>query len=135
MKFLRLVPFLVFCWVLTPTNCNACIVRFRDAGELKQEATIVVLATVLSKEVGERYKTGETYSYKIEILSTERGSALPKFTNITYFNLRASVRDGLAVCPIKDGAGIETELKLNGEYRFFLKDSSTKEILYSEELN
>jgi hypothetical protein len=132
MKISWLVPYLLLLSLVLPSEVCACVVRYRSADELRQEASIVITATVLALEVSQQSSMGELYSYKIRIKSTERGRDLPKLITVSYYNVRARVRDGVTVCPLKDGSGSETNLKLNGEYKFFLKDSSAMEILFSE---
>lgn len=118
--------------LLLPISAHACIVRFRPSEELKTEASIVVFATVISRDVYDQSTTGELYKYKIKVLSVERGPDLGDELSVTYFNLRAHEVDGVMECFLKDGSGLETDLRNGQEYRFFLKSAEDKEILFSE---
>ena len=122
--------------LLIADSASACIVRYKDPAELKAEASLVVQAEVLSKEVTGQSQQGELYSYKVQMKATERGilgEGAP--TTVTYYNLRARREpNGMIDCPIKDGSGKETDLQVGGIYRLFLKSSNETEILFSEKL-
>lgn len=126
-KLLLLLPLL-----LAPALAVACIVKFRPAEELKSEAKLVLRAVVVAKQVAGQSAMGELYTYQIELRRVERGSFKPPSTSVTYYNLRAVERGGVIDCPLKDGSGLETALKIGSEYRLFLKDPGDLEILFSE---
>jgi hypothetical protein len=128
---------LLICVLLTiglvTKSASACVVRYRDPGELKSEAGIVVQALVLSKEISEQSQLGEFYSYTVQVKVVERGTmelAAPR--RLTYYNGRAREQNGTIVCPRKDGSGYETQLQIGSRYRFFIKSNKKTEILFSE---
>ncbi len=132
MRIIHLIQLTCVAIVAVPTIAFACIMSFRPAEELKSEASVVVLASVLSKEISGQSDMGETYTYQIKVETVERGTMLSGITTVKYFNLRAHERDGMMECFYKDGAGLETDLKTNQRYRFFLKSADDRDILYSE---
>jgi len=126
-----IVYFLAVLW-LYPTVAFACRIDYRPAEELKNESKLVVLVTVDSKKVSPRSQMGELYSYEVTIESTERGKSVPDLSLVSYHNYRMLKIDGMITCPLKDGSGLETDLKIGGKYRLFLKSPEEKTILFSE---
>jgi hypothetical protein len=118
------------------SNASACIVRYRNATELKSEANLVVQATITSKQIKHQSQIGELYSYLVKINKIVRGNfEIGKTIEVTYYNVRARVHKGKMECPFKEGSGLEMNLNIGESYRFFIKGDNNTKILYTEELS
>ncbi len=120
------------CALFVAAHGDACVVSYRPAAEMQQQAQTVLVATVLAKHVSAQSAIGELYAYKIKIRKVERGYLASKVVTVTYYNMRATLRDGTITCPLKTGSGIEMGLAVGQELRFFLDSSANKEILFTE---
>jgi hypothetical protein len=131
----RIILGIVTVTLLATSSAFACTVRYRKSAELKAEATFVVKATVLSRKAEEPSRLGELYTYTVEVAAVERGAVEAQSkTTITYYNVHAREHGGTIECPIKDGSGNETDLRVGSSYRFFLKSKPEPEILFVESL-
>ena len=115
--------------VITVAPTFACQIGWRSVAELEQEAEMVVLAKIVSaKHVSSSFR-GEDYEYKINVEKTERGK-IEKAQIITrYEDLKAQLRGQTRICPLKNGSGIEHDLKPGQRYKLYLKSSNEPEIL------
>ena len=131
----RIILGIVTVTLIGASSAFACIVRYRNAAELKAQATLVLKATVLSRLAEEPSRRGELYAYTVKVTGVERGSieSTSKLI-ITYYNERAREHDGTIECPIKDGSGNEPDLRVGSSYRFYLKSKREPEILFTESL-
>ena len=80
------------------------------------------------RHVAESFR-GDDYEYAISIESSERGEVRRGSAVVAYEDLRAHQRGRTWVCPIKNGSGIEADLKPGQRYKLYLKGADKLEIL------
>jgi hypothetical protein len=120
-------------FLTTIGKVNACIVRDQPIIELKAESEVVILATILSSKLDSVSPHGKLYKYNLRVNSIERGVIKDKNILVSYQDQMAHMRGEMKDCPRKHGSGIEYDLKVNQNYKLYLRSSKDFEILFAEE--
>lgn len=127
-NFKLLIIFLVACHQAAPI-AFACQTGWKSPEELEKESGAVVSAKIVAARHVSTSFRGQNYEYDVTVIESERGNIPAGKTLLTYEDLQAHLRGQVRVCPLKNGSGIEHDLKPNKKYKLYLKSASEREIL------
>jgi hypothetical protein len=113
-------------------EADACQIGWRSPAELQAEAGIVATVVIISAAHLRTSFRGEDYEYRVRVESVERGELKLGELRTTHEDLKAHLRGTTRVCPLKNGSGIEHDLKPGARYHFFVRSNSDPEILFAK---
>jgi hypothetical protein len=109
------------------------MMSWQSEDELKAQATVVVEAVVLARQLVRQNFAGDEYRYDIRVEAVLRGDASATPRVVTYEDLKIHRRGSQTVCPLKHGSGIEHDLVPGRRYRLFLRSAQDPEVLFAKE--
>ena len=129
-RFSKILVFALLTKFFGASSALACQIGWRSPAELEEEAQVVVIAKIVSARKVSSSDRSDEYRYEISVEKIQRGNEMRKdIHSITYEDFKAHLRGQTRVCPLKNGSGIEHDLKPHQRYILYLKSAASPILL------